>query len=55
MNDVIGEDHLTEIAAYLGRRAAIATLDSMVGGLSLKPAGPVAMDAALSGFTIKKW
>ena len=25
INDVIGEDHLTEIAAYLGRRAAIAT------------------------------
>ena len=36
INDVIGEDHLTEIAAYLGRRAAIATLDSMVEGLSLR-------------------
>ena len=36
INDVVGEDHLTEIAAYLGRRAAIATLDSMVEGLSLR-------------------
>ncbi len=36
MADVVGEDHLTEIGAYLGRRAAIATLDSMVEGLSLR-------------------
>ena len=36
IHDVVGEDHLTEIAAYLGRRAAIATLDSMVEGLSLR-------------------
>ena len=32
ITDVIGEDHLTEIGAYLARRVAISTLDSMVEG-----------------------